>query len=298
MSGSTEQLSRKIAGAKDLGGVVRAMKALAASSIAQYEQSVASLDEYLDTIHLGLIACMHEAHPSREPQEKHAVTIGAIVFGSDQGLVGSFNEVIADFSTKALRDLPGKVTRIWAVGERAQSLMVEAELGSVTKLDVPSSLDGVTPLIGQILLEIEAAREKNEVSQVQVFHNHPKVGSAYEPVSRQLLPLDMAWFDKLAATPWPSKMIPQVIDGAPSALDPFLRGYLFVLLFQACAESLASENASRLASMQRAEKNIDGMLDDLNRKFHRVRQEAIDEELFDVIAGFEALMTKHPSKSR
>jgi F-type H+-transporting ATPase subunit gamma len=252
----------------------------------------------LKTIHLGLIACLHEARHSREPQEKHAVTIGAVVFGSDQGLVGSFNEVIADFSIKALQGLPGKVTRIWAVGERAQSLMVEAGLGSVTKLDVPSSLDGVTPLIGQILLEIEAAREKNEVSQVQVFHNHPKVGSAYEPVGRQLLPLDMAWFDKLAATPWPSKMIPQVIDGAPSALDPFLRGYLFVLLFQACAESLASENASRLASMQRAEKNIDGMLDDLNRKFHRLRQEAIDEELFDVIAGFEALMTKHPSKNR
>ena len=298
MSGSTEQLSRKIAGAKDLGGVVRAMKALAASNIAQYEQSVASLDEYLKTIHLGLIACLHEAHHSREPREKHAVMIGAIVFGSDQGLVGSFNEVVADFSTKALRALPGKVTRIWAVGERAQSLMVEAGLGSVTKLDVPSSLDGVTPLIGQILLEIETAREKNEVSQVRVFHNHPKVGSAYEPVGRQLLPLDMAWFDKLAATPWPSKIIPQVIDGAPSALDPFLRGYLFVLLFQACAESLASENASRLASMQRAEKNIDGMLDDLNRKFHQLRQEAIDEELFDVIAGFEALMTKHPSKSR
>jgi F-type H+-transporting ATPase subunit gamma len=61
------------------------------------------------------------------------------------------------------------------------------------------------------------------------------------------------------------------------------------VLFQACAESLASENASRLAAMQRAEKNIDGVLDDLNRTFHRVRQESIDEELFDVIAGYEAL---------
>jgi hypothetical protein len=38
MSGYTEQLGRKIAGATDLGGVVRAMKALAASSIAQYEE--------------------------------------------------------------------------------------------------------------------------------------------------------------------------------------------------------------------------------------------------------------------
>jgi F-type H+-transporting ATPase subunit gamma len=111
------------------------------------------------------------------------------------------------------------------------------------------------------------------------------------------LPLDKAWHRKLAATPWPNKTIPQAINGVPWALDAMLRGYLFVLLFQTCAESLASENASRLASMQRAEKNIDSMLEDLNRKFHRLRQEAIDEELFDVIAGFKALMTRHPSRN-
>jgi F-type H+-transporting ATPase subunit gamma len=58
-------------------------------------------------------------------------------------------------------------------------------------------------------------------------------------------------------------------------------------MFQACAESLASENGGRLAAMQRAEKNIDGILEDLNLKLHRFRQESIDEELVDVIAGYE-----------
>jgi F-type H+-transporting ATPase subunit gamma len=60
-------------------------------------------------------------------------------------------------------------------------------------------------------------------------------------------------------------------------------------LFKACAESLASENSSRLAAMQRAEKNIEEMLDALNHKFHSLRQSTIDEELFDVVSGFEAL---------
>jgi F-type H+-transporting ATPase subunit gamma len=41
--------------------------------------------------------------------------------------------------------------------------------------------------------------------------------------------------------------------------------------------------------MQRAEKNIDGILDDLNLSLHRIRQESIDEELFDVISGYAAL---------
>ena len=41
--------------------------------------------------------------------------------------------------------------------------------------------------------------------------------------------------------------------------------------------------------MQRAEKNIQDMLGTLNGTYHRIRQESIDEELFDVIAGYEAL---------
>jgi F-type H+-transporting ATPase subunit gamma len=65
-------------------------------------------------------------------------------------------------------------------------------------------------------------------------------------------------------------------------------------LFKACAESLTSENASRLAAMQRAEKNIDSLLTNLNRTFYRLRQSSTDEELFDVIAGFNALARKEP----
>jgi F-type H+-transporting ATPase subunit gamma len=72
-------------------------------------------------------------------------------------------------------------------------------------------------------------------------------------------------------------------------LRALIREYLFVSLFRACAESLASENVSRLAAMQRADKNIDELLEDLNGTFHRLRQSGIDEELFDVISGVEAL---------
>lgn len=68
-----------------------------------------------------------------------------------------------------------------------------------------------------------------------------------------------------------------------------IREYLFVSLFRASAESLAGENSSRLEAMQRAEKNIEELRDDLNLQFHRLRQSSIDEELFDVVSGFEAL---------
>jgi F-type H+-transporting ATPase subunit gamma len=54
-------------------------------------------------------------------------------------------------------------------------------------------------------------------------------------------------------------------------------------------ESLASENASRLASMQAAEKNIEEQLSEIKNQLHQIRQMAITEELLDIVAGFEAL---------
>ena len=111
----------------------------------------------------------------------------------------------------------------------------------------------------------------------------------YEPIHQQLLPLDEGWQHQLAKTPWPTHRLPEVMGSRTTTLRTLIREYLFVSLFRACAESLASENASRLSAMQRADKNIDELLEHLNSKFHRLRQSSIDEELFDVVSGFEAL---------
>lgn len=296
-----QSLRRKIDGAADLQGVVRAMKALAASSIGQYERAVESLDDYYRTVELGLSVCLRQAGPPVHPRGKRfedRAPVGAVVFGSDQGLVGRFNEVVVDFAANKLKKMAGQKRRIWAVGERAQSLLTDTGLAPVTLLSVPTSVDTITPFVGETVIEIEAAREQNDLVEVYLFHNHPKSGAGYDPVCKHLLPLDRIWQKKTAALPWPTKNLPQVIEGLTPALEGFIRGYLFVLLFQACAESLNSENASRLAAMQRAEKNIKDILEDLNRKFNSVRQASIDEELFDVVSGFEALSGKRKQISR
>jgi F-type H+-transporting ATPase subunit gamma len=154
---------------------------------------------------------------------------------------------------------------------------------------VPNSVQAITPLVGQIQIESEAHRAKGDYARVYVFHNRPKSGALYEPVSQRLLPLDAAWQQGLAKVPWPTKTMPEVLCSDTVTLRALIREYLFISLFRACAESLASENASRLAAMERADKNIDELLETLHGTFHRIRQAGIDEELFDVIAGFEAL---------
>jgi F-type H+-transporting ATPase subunit gamma len=291
VSDTTASLRRKISTAGDLQSVVRTMKALAASSIGQYEQSVRALADYYRTVELGLRACFRESEPgafwSAGKARADGDVIGAVVFGSDQGLVGQFNEVVAEYAVEALAALPGDA-QVWAIGERVHARLADAGLLLAGLYAVPSSVQAITPLIGQILLESEALRSHREVSELHLFYNRP-TGAAYASVSQRLLPLDQAWRDDLAELPWPTKSLPEVMGGGTGALRALIREYVFVSLFRACAESLASENASRLAAMERADRNIDELLENLHGTFHRVRQGGIDEELFDVLSGFEAL---------
>ena len=128
MSDTTAGMRRKIAGAGDLQSVVRTMKAVAASSIGQYEKSVSALADFNRAVELGLGACFRENGPAPlAPERKAPGAIGAVVFGSDQGLVGQFNDVVADFAIESLSALPGK-HEVWAVGERVHERLVDAGL--------------------------------------------------------------------------------------------------------------------------------------------------------------------------
>jgi len=296
MSDSLSALRRQIAGADDLHAVVRTMKAIAASSIGDYERSVIALADYDRMVSLGLGECFRQAQvdPSAPPERvaaKASDPISAIVFGSDQGLVGPFNDVIAEHAASTLASLTGRA-QVWAVGERVEARLKDLGLNVQGLYAVPASVEGIARLVAQIQIDSEARWAKtrpDQVAQVHLFHNRPLAASLYEPVVHRLLPLDAAWQQTLAAVPWRGKVLPEVLDQGATTLRALIREYLFITLFRACAESLASENASRLAAMERADRNILTLLETLHGRFHRQRQGSIDEELFDVTSGYEAL---------
>ncbi len=286
-----EALHQKIGKAKTLGSVVRTMKALAASNIRQYEEAVRALADYYHTIELGLSASLLgiDGHYSRfiKPEKKTLLTI-AVVFGSDQGLVGSFNDQLTDVVTNKLKELSGR-SMILAVGDRIQSRLTDAGHEPEELFTVAGSVNAIAFLVGDLLTAVEKIREKEGMIQLYLFYNSPESGEIYHSLSKRLLPLDVAWEREIRRTVWPTKATPEMLSGSDTVRWALVREYLFVSLFKACAESLASENASRLAAMQRAEKNIDDILEELSRLYNNRRQSDIDEELFDVVSGFNAL---------
>jgi F-type H+-transporting ATPase subunit gamma len=291
-----DSIRSKSEGAKDLKSVVSAMKAMASVNIVQYETAVRSLGEYYHTVVLGIVAYFkseqikaireYTLHKNSEP-----TTACAIVFGSDQGLVGQFNDAMAEFVSASLKNLPG-TKEIWVVGEMVQLLLSDMGFTITRTFPVPETVDTIATLVEQLLVVSEEIHEKQPLQSFYIFHNQPKPGSGYQQVMQRFLPLDEKWKDSILETTWPTTLPPQIAGGIKSTLQALISGYLFVSLFKACAESLSSENASRLEAMQRAERNIKDLLEELNRKYHRLRQSSIDEELFDVVSGFEALRRK------
>ncbi|MGB5217920.1 MAG: F0F1 ATP synthase subunit gamma [Smithella sp.] len=289
---TTESLKRRMKSAGDLLSVVKTMKALAAVSIRQYQKAVESLDDYNRTVEMGLQIVLKERMGAMMQSKDAAVKrMGVVVFGSDQGLCGQLNEQISVYAMDYLKDagIKKENRKVLAVGARVADYVEDAGQPIDELLTTPSSTAGITPLVQEIIMIIEEWHFKQNVGHFMLFYNDYISGSNYQPYKVQLLPVNREWLKDIARKKWDSKSLPIYRMDGDKIFSSLIREYLFVSLYRAFAESLASENASRLASMQNAEKNIEEQLLDLHVQFHRTRQMTITEELLDIVAGFEAL---------
>lgn len=289
---TSEALKRRIQSAQDLLGVVKTMKALAAVSIRQYQKAVESLGDYNRTVEMGLQIALRERRGGGAASEKAKVSrIGAIVFGSDQGLCGQLNNIIVAHANEEMDRIGVKKENriVIAVGMRAADIMEDTGQRILEVLTNPGSTSGITPMVQDITVLLENWRFRRQIEHMYLFFNHYVSGATYRPKTVRLLPVDREWLKNLEMKKWPSKTLPMFTMDWEALFRSLIREYLFVSLYRAFAESLASENASRLAAMQSAEKNIEERLEDLFLQYHRQRQMTITEELLDIVAGFEAL---------
>jgi len=143
--------------------------------------------------------------------------------------------------------------------------------------------------VRETLLALEWWRANESANEIVLVHAKRGSGASFRPIRARLLPVDRQGMEELTSRPWPSRSEPLVGLPIKKMFRSLLRQHLYIALYRAFAESLASENASRLASMDGAERNIEERLDDLDRAYRSTRQTAITEELLDIVSSFEAL---------
>jgi F-type H+-transporting ATPase subunit gamma len=177
------------------------------------------------------------------------------------------------------------------VGARAAALLT-SEKGTPQPdaiYPVPGSLEDIVPQSQHILASINSWRIEEGVNTVVLYHNRITSGLSYQPANVHLLPLADAWYENLIRRQWTSRSIPVFTMNRDRLFSALVRQYLFVSLYRAYTESMASENSARLSSMQAAEKNIQEKLEELTSLHRQLRQEGITSELLDIVSGFEAL---------
>ena len=287
-----EALKKKVGSTEDLQSVVRTMKALAAVSIRQYEEAVRSLDAYNRTVELGLhVLLKDEDRTLTQAFHPPVKKTGVVVFGSDQGMCGQFNERIGTFAMNQIDEMridPEDLTLL-VVGHRVLAQLESAKDLIDAVFSVPGSTSGITRSVQEVVLRIESWRSRRNIERIILFYNKSSGRSSYDPLSQQILPVDPEWLARIKKTEWPSKVLPVFRMESRRLFSALIRQYLFASIYRAFAESLASENASRLAAMQLAGKNIEETLEDLNSRYHQRRQSSITAELLDIASGFEAL---------
>jgi len=285
-----ERLGQRLESFHDLRDIVGTMKALSAASIHQYEQAVHSLGGYRRTVELGLHIVLRESEPLPVRQPRKDGRLAAVIFGSDHGLCGRFNEEITVYALDRMDSMPaGPERKTVVVGMRAADLLERADQPVTEVINLPGGANQIGDTTQEILLLIDRWREKHGLEWLYLFHNRPSGRSSYRPVSLHLLPLHLERFRRLEERAWPSRNLPTHTMGRKVLLSSLLRQYFFISLFRACAESQAAEHGSRLAAMQAAERNLDERIEEVTGQYRRARQEAITTELLDVVAGFEAV---------
>lgn len=283
-----DTLKRRIKTTGDLLAVVKTMKSLAAVNIRHFEQAARSLTEYADVVEQAWsVLFRSNGFLLPKSKEKHAVILA---MGSDQGMCGQFNELAIQAALRL-----GEETReasfdvvYWTVGDRILAGLKDAGHDVQNHFQVPGTLGGLDAVTGDIMRHM-ADWHLHGSGQFHVVHNAQTEMEGYDSINRRILPLDREWGEIITSTPWPTRCLPQTNLPNDVLFANLFEQHLFVSLYGSLARSMAAENAARLAAMQAAEKNIEEMRIELQGKFLQTRQNAITDELLDIIGGAEAM---------
>lgn len=295
MTQTLETLSRRTATLTSIRGIVHTMKTMSAINAVPYEHAARSVESYHQTVLIGLRAFVAKTGPVAMPVTVQAERV-LVVFGSDHGLCGNYNEVLAATArTEAAKAETG--TRILCVGARMKDALSDQGLSPEVTFLPPASADGIGRLASDIVTRLDqigGGDVHNRIAVTLAFTRRAGKGQR-EPVVSPLLPVAPSLLSGPGRVGWQSRSLPDYTMQATPLLAALLRNHIFASVFQASAEAMVTENAARLALMQQAEQAVDERLEEVGGQFRLVRQDEITNELMDIIVGFEALKKKSPA---
>ena len=267
------ELEARVASIGELDEVVGAMRALAAVRMRQATEALQAARQHAVTIRAALDAARSLVPDALVPSPAGDALV--IVFCTEHGFAGAFNERLLDQATEAARD------PLVVVGSRGALLAAERGLDVAASVPAASHPSGALDVARRTAAAISASLDRRPLGRADVIYGHGAATGVPRIDRARLLPVE-------PANPRPAGF-PPLHHLEPSLLVEALVAELVVAeLARIAIESLAAESSARMQAMSAARDNIERKLADLRRAEHRARQDQVTTELLDLITGAEA----------
>lgn len=274
------EIEAHISSMGELLDIVGAMRSLAGMRMQEAQRTLPGIRRYAESVASGIadtLLLMEEPGPRpHAPRERLAL----VLCTAEHGFVGGFNERLVE----AAQALLGPSDLLFVLGSRGAVLAFERGRPPRWTHPMATRCAAAPETIQRLLAELYGRIAQGRIARVEVIYARYAQGGAASIERRLLLPLDMASLK--AKQPHQ----PPLHDLNPVALhEKLMVEYVFALLTEAAVESIASENAARLAAMESAHDNVSRKLEALHRDARQARQFEITSEVLELVAAAKAL---------
>jgi F-type H+-transporting ATPase subunit gamma len=277
-----QELGTRINSLRELSGIIAAIRAMSAAQMEQGRRSLDAVRNYVEILRRALAEAAALAHTDEDEQLTQAVPRpGLVVFCSEHGFCGAFNEPLLRAAADALRTKPNLSMNF--VGTRGAQRALERGLRPNLTIPMATHTDGVSATARRVAAELYRMFIAGTITGVEVFY--VREGTHQEP-TLQRLTLPPSDIPALAERE-PER--PPLVNMPPRDLrDELATEYMFAMLEAVAMESFTSENAARFRTMEAADENIERKTSELDRLARRIRQESVTAEILELMSGTEA----------
>jgi F-type H+-transporting ATPase subunit gamma len=291
MAGSKE-IRTKIKSVQNTRKITKAMEMVAASKMRKAQERMRAARPYGDKIR-NIAAHMSGANPEyRHPFliKREVKTAGVIVVTTDKGLCGGLNTNVLRMVTAKLKELETAGVKIeaTAIGNKGFGFLNRIGAKVVSHAIQIGDKPHLDKLIGPVKVQLDAYAA-GKIDVVYLAYTNFINTMKQEPHIEQLLPLTADKFkqseEEKKAYGWDYLYEPD----AKVVIEELLTRYVEAIVYQAVAESMASEQSARMVAMKSASDNAKKVIGDLQLTYNKARQAAITKELSEIVGGAAAV---------
>ena len=287
MPGSKE-IRTKIKSVQNTRKITKAMEMVAASKMRKAQERMRKTRPYGEKIRN---VAAHLSHANPEYQHPFLVErdtvkrVGIIVVTTDKGLCGGLNTNVLRLALGKMKEWEsqGEQFEVCCIGNKGLGFMQRLRANVVSQVTGLGDTPHMERLSGAMKLMLDDYIA-DRFDRLVIFYTKFVNTMKQEPAMEQLLPLSG---ERLGAPEGSWDYIYE--PDAKAVLDQVLTRYIEVLIYQAVAENLASEQSARMVAMKAASDNAGSVIDELTLIYNKSRQAAITKELSEIVGGAAAV---------